>query len=73
MSSLSSHDNELEAFNVNAKRTDFSGLFRSVNRGAEQLDNSPPQNVATRRRRPREIIPLQFEPEFEDMDAKEEM
>ncbi len=71
MSSFTSHDNELEAFKVNAKRTDFSGIFRSVNHGEQP--SSPAQNVATRRRRPREIIPLQFEPEFEDMDAKEEM
>ena len=51
---------------VNGKqRIDFSGLFRSSIRSDDVMST-------TRRRRPREISPLQFEPEFEEMDAREE-
>jgi hypothetical protein len=72
--SVNSH-HEFGAFNyrdVNSKRTDFSGLFRSSSR-AEEINRSPDHPVGARRRRPREISPLQFEPEFENMDSKEEM
>jgi hypothetical protein len=61
-----------------SKRIDFSGLFRSSSR-SEQLNRFPEtvltttSTTTTRRRRPREISPLQFEPDFEDMDLKEEM
>lgn len=56
---------------VNSRgRMDFSGIFGS----SQQQDGKTVfETPAGRRRRPREISPLQFESDFDDMDSKEEM
>jgi len=50
------------------QRIDFSGLFRSTSRS----DLNSATATTTRRRRAREVSPLQFEPELDAMDAREE-